>query len=257
MSKGKKAEFDVNKSYTFKLYNGNGALSLGTECLTFDESDAQKTVKLRYLPRFNTPFEDEQPVLSAEELTLLPKESISFTRGELIVSGVKNALLLYLTNHDSFGGKKNRMSRKEPLFYLEDYEALLNAKEAKIDQEAVALESVKSCDKQQLREIAVGFFGLPVDASDKEVKVAMLEKAKEKPSHVLKAIQSPKPKRLFDIKSGFDKGILVDVKGEIQWAKTGAVITTVPKKEDKVEFLADYIIKEGKDFYELLKKELM
>lgn len=252
--KASKGTFDKSKIYVFKLLEGRN-LHLGDECLTLD-SDGITPVKLRYIPRFESPFEADQPPMDEGMLARMPRDPIIFTDTEKRVTS-KN-LYEFLINHDEFQGKKHRLSKQSPRFYLVNPDAILVAEEAQMDKQALAVESIKKATDQHRREIAIGMFGSNPNDSNDKIRVDMMKLAQAKPDAILKAMQSSAPKRKYEIRMGFSKGILSESNGEVKWTGSGVLITTIPKSSwsKKEDFLADFCLKEGKEFHKLLQAEL-
>jgi len=252
----KETKFDKDKTYVFKLINGR-SLFLGEENLTL-ASDGITPVKLRYIPSHPSPFESDQGEYDDATAARLKSSPIIFSDGEKRVT--TQNLYEYLVNHDDFQGatKKHRLSKQEPRFYLHNPDAILDAQAKIQDKASLADESIKNAPMTQVREIAVGMFGSNPNDTDKKIMVDMRSLAKSKPDAILHAIQSDKPKRLHDIRMAFEKGIIVENGGEVSWKATGATIVIMQKKDiaKKVEYLADFCIREGNDFYALLKGEL-
>lgn len=249
----KETSFDKDKTYVFKLIDGRN-LHLGEECLTLD-ADGVSPIKLRYLPSQPSAFQDEQGEFDEAMVARLKSAPIIFTDGEKRVNA-KN-LFEYLTNHDDNQGKKHRLSSAPPRFYLHNPDAILEAAEKEQDKASLAEDSIKNAPKEQVREIAVGMFGSNPNDTDKKIMVDMRNVAKSNPNAILHAIQSDKPQRIFNVRMGFEKGILSEKGGEVSWTKTGAIIMTIQKKDTakRTEILADFCIKED-NFYELLKSEI-
>lgn len=250
----KETTFDKTKTYVFKLINGRN-LHLGEECLTLD-TDGVSPIKLRYLPSHPSAFQDEQGEYDDITIARLKSMPIIFSDGEKYVNS-KN-LFEYLTNHDDFQGKKYRLSNAPARFYLHNPDAILEAEEREQNKASLAEDSIKNAPKEQVREIAVGMFGSNPNDSDKKIMVDMRNVAKKNPNAILHAIQSDKPQRIFNVRMGFEKGILSEKGGEISWTQSGAIIMTIPKKDivKKVDAISDYCIKEGAEFYALLRGEL-
>lgn len=248
-----KKEFNKEKTYIFKLTEGR-SLFLGEENLTLD-MDGITPLKLRYIPSHPSALEKDQGEFDEATLMKLKSSPIIFMDGQKRVTSQN--LYEFLINHDDFAGKKNRLSKKDPKFYLHNPDAILEAEEKLQDSASLAEDSIKNAPKEQVREIAVGMFGSNPNDTDKKIMVDMRNVAKKNPAAILHAIQSDKPQRVYSVKMGFEKGILSEKGGEVSWTKTGAVITTIQKKDiaKKVEILADFCIKED-SFYELLKSEL-
>lgn len=250
----KGTNFDKGKTYVFKLTNGR-SLHLGEECLTLAD-DGVTPLKLRYLPSQPSAFENEQDGIDDSMVSRLKSDPIIFSDGEKRVT--KKNLYEYLINHDGFAGKKARLSTQDPKFYLVNPDAILDAQAKSQDKASLADESIKNAPAEQVRQIAVGMFGANPNDTDKEIMVSMRNLAKSKPDAILQAIQSGKPERLYNIKTAFTKGILVEKDGEISWGATGAVVKLLQKKDiaKRDEIMADHAIKDGAEFYELLKAEL-
>lgn len=250
----KETNFVIGKTYVFKLKNGRN-LHLGEESLTLAD-DGVTPVKLRYLPSMPSAFESEQDGVDDSIVSRLKSSPIIFSDGVKRVTS-KN-LYEYLINHDDFAGKKHRLSLQDPKFYLENPDAILEAQAKSQDKASLADESIKNAPAEQVRQIAVGMFGSNPNDTDKKIMVDMRNLAKEKPDVILQAIQSGKPERLYNVKTAFTKGILKEKDGEITWAATGAVVKLLQKKDiaKRDEILADHAIKDGAEFYELLKAEL-
>lgn len=231
---------------------------IGSTCTIIDKETGRHRAT-RYIPTADSIYVDEQPEIYDD----FTPATISFHRNQLIVNGNDIRKMEFLLTHDSYAGNPKRLSRKPPLYTLQNLQKLQKETSDFLDMVTLALETIKTTKTSDLQPIARVIYNM-VDKSDLEIRNMLRAKAQDDPNDILDNLANPKLIRKFQVCKAVDEGIIEFDKNRAVacWGFGANVAITAINPQKSTDKCIDEIVSysysgaEGKQFYEVLKERM-
>lgn len=231
---------DRDKKYIFKLLQPKkGNHLLGARSIVRDMNNDGVELTIRYVAGKTTLYEDEQGELRQGEL-----KPFVFFNGVMEVDGRNELAVKFLLMNDAFEGNKNRISKKQPVYRLENPDMLLEAHHKRLNYEMQAMNIVAQKSFDDLKPLARVLLNLKDNAPELQVRNALLVRAKQDPDTIVKRLADPTVFRQYVIEKALEKNMISFdlIPDTFVWVASSKVIMSAKKSSDKnpVEQLANF-----------------
>lgn len=199
------------------------------EIQIYDE-DAGKIRNLRYCPRENSPYVDEQSENSV-------REAVIFRDGRLIVPKEKPNLMKFLDLHPE------NVANGGHLFKLVDDKKDAEEELAKEFSQSEAIMMVREKDIQDLLPVAI-YYGININRATSEIRYDLLQTAKRNPTGFIQAFDSPEVTTRAMITQAGDYQIINLKKSGVYWFDSNQMIVSVPAGMEPVDVMTRFCLTE-------------
>jgi len=222
------------KEVTHRIYEierGGGVVTIlrQKEIQVYDE-DSGKIRNLRYCPRENSPYVDEQNENSV-------REAVIFREGRLLVPKEKPNLMKFLDLHPQ------NQANGGHLFKLIDDKKDAEVELAKEFSQSEAIMMVREKDIQELLPVAL-YYGIGIDRATSEIRYDLLQTAKKNPSGFIQAFDSPEVTTRATVTQAGDYQI-INLKGSgVYWFDSNQLIVSVPAGMEPTDVMTRFCLTE-------------
>ena len=219
----------TNRIYETVKNGGVVTILRQKEIQIFDE-EKEKIRNIRYCPRENSPYVDEQSENSV-------REAIIFRDGRLIVSKEKPNLMAFLDIHPQ------NQANGGHLFKLIDDKKDAEVELAKEFSQSEAIMMVREKDIQELLPVAL-YYGIGIDRATSEIRYDLLQTAKKNPSGFIQAFDSPEVTTRATVTQAGDYQI-INLKGSgVYWFDSNQLIVSVPAGMEPTDVMTRFCLTE-------------
>lgn len=215
----------------YEIVRGGGIVTIlrQKEIQIYDE-DQGKIRNLRYCPRENSPFVDEQGENSV-------REAVIFREGRLMVPKEKPNLMAFLDLHPE------NVSNGGQLFRLVDDKKDAEKELAKEFSQSEAIMMVREKDIQELLPVAL-YYGININRATSEIRYDLLQTAKKNPTGFIQAFDSPEVTTRATITQASDYQIISLKKSGAYWFDSNQLIVSVPAGMEPVDVMTRFCLTE-------------
>ena len=215
----------------YEISRGGGVVTIlrQKEIQIYDEESGQIR-NLRYCPRENSPYVDEQSENSV-------REAVIFRDGRLLVPKEKPNLMKFLDLHpenEENGGH---------LFKLIDDKKDAEQELAKEFSQSEAIMMVREKDIQDLLPVAI-YYGININRATSEIRYDLLQTAKKNPTGFIQAFDSPEVTTRAMITQAGDYQIINLKKSGVYWFDSNQMIVSVPAGMEPVDVMTRFCLTE-------------
>jgi len=215
----------------YEISRGGGVVTIlrQKEIQIYDEESGQIR-NLRYCPRENSPYVDEQSENSV-------REAVIFRDGRLLVPKEKPNLMEFLDLHpenEANGGH---------LFKLIDDKKDAEQELAKEFSQSEAIMMVREKDIQDLLPVAI-YYGININRATSEIRYDLLQTAKKNPTGFIQAFDSPEVTTRAMITQAGDYQIINLKKSGVYWFDSNQMIVSVPAGMEPVDVMTRFCLTE-------------
>lgn len=215
----------------YEISRGGGVVTIlrQKEIQIYDEESGQIR-NLRYCPRENSPYVDEQSENSV-------REAVIFRDGRLLVPKEKPNLMKFLDLHpenEANGGY---------LFKLIDDKKDAEQELAKEFSQSEAIMMVREKDIQDLLPVAL-YYGININRATSEIRYDLLQTAKKNPTGFIQAFDSPEVTTRAMITQAGDYQIINLKKSGVYWFDSNQMIVSVPAGMEPVDVMTRFCLTE-------------
>ena len=215
----------------YEISRGGGVVTIlrQKEIQIYDEESGQIR-NLRYCPRENSPYVDEQNENSV-------REAVIFRDGRLLVPKEKPNLMKFLDLHpenEANGGH---------LFKLIDDKKDAEQELAKEFSQSEAIMMVREKDIQDLLPVAI-YYGININRATSEIRYDLLQTAKKNPTGFIQAFDSPEVTTRAMITQAGDYQIINLKKSGVYWFDSNQMIVSVPAGMEPVDVMTRFCLTE-------------
>jgi hypothetical protein len=215
----------------YEISRGGGVVTIlrQKEIQIYDEESGQIR-NLRYCPRENSPYVDEQSENSV-------REAVIFRDGRLLVPKEKPNLMKFLDLHpenEANGGH---------LFKLIDDKKDAEQELAKEFSQSEAIMMVREKDIQDLLPVAI-YYGININRATSEIRYDLLQTAKKNPTGFIQAFDSPEVTTRAMITQAGDYQIINLKKSGVYWFDSNQMIVSVPAGMEPVDVMTRFCLTE-------------
>ena len=215
----------------YEISRGGGVVTIlrQKEIQIYDEESGQIR-NLRYCPRENSPYVDEQKENSV-------REAVIFRDGRLLVPKEKPNLMKFLDLHpenEANGGH---------LFKLIDDKKDAEQELAKEFSQSEAIMMVREKDIQDLLPVAI-YYGININRATSEIRYDLLQTAKKNPTGFIQAFDSPEVTTRAMITQAGDYQIINLKKSGVYWFDSNQMIVSVPAGMEPVDVMTRFCLTE-------------
>ena len=215
----------------YEISKGGGVVTIlrQKEIQIYDEESGQIR-NLRYCPRENSPYVDEQNENSV-------REAVIFRDGRLLVPKEKPNLMKFLDLHpenEANGGH---------LFKLIDDKKDAEKELAKEFSQSEAIMMVREKDIQDLLPVAI-YYGININRATSEIRYDLLQTAKKNPTAFIQAFDSPEVTTRAMITQAGDYQIINLKKSGVYWFDSNQMIVSVPAGMEPVDVMTRFCLTE-------------
>lgn len=185
---------------------------------------------LRYCPRENSPYVDEQNEASV-------REAVLFREGRLLVPKEKPNLMAFLDAHpenEANGGN---------LFRLVDDTRDAEQELAREFSQSEAIMMVREKDIQDLLPVAI-YYGISIDRPTSEIRYDLLQTAKKTPQAFIEAFDSPEVLTRAVVRQAADYQIINLKDSGVYWFDSNQLIVSVPAGMDPSDVMTRFCLTE-------------
>jgi len=199
------------------------------EIQIYDE-DTGKIRNLRYCPRENSPYVDEQNENSV-------REAVIFREGRLLVPKEKPNLMMFLDLHPENQANGGRT------FKVIDNKRDAEAELQKEFSQSEAIMMVREKDIQDLLPVAI-YYGININRATSEIRYDLLQTAKKNPTGFIQAFDSPEVTTRAMITQAGDYQIINLKKSGVYWFDSNQMIVSVPAGMEPVDVMTRFCLTE-------------
>jgi len=215
---------------------------------------------IRYVPNVSTPFVDEQkgirerepgqihPILDNDKIA----QELTFSHGELRVSGTKQNLVNYLRLTNQCRNQHpnaRRFKQVNSTYELIDFSYIDEAKVKKGQLKETAYDTARTARLEEMLPHAK-YLGIQmktpdgVDRDTDSIRSDYKDKALSDSETFLNSFKNPKIKIISQIRTLVEKSEIVFRNGNAYWSKTDTTIKTLDPSKDPFENLAEFSLTE-------------
>jgi len=215
----------------YEIVRGGGIVTIlrQKEIQIYDE-DQGKIRNLRYCPRENSPFVDEQGENSV-------REAVIFRDGRLMVPKEKPNLMAFLDLHPE------NVANGGHLFKLVDDKKDAEQELAREFSQSEAIMMVREKDIQELLPVAL-YYGININRATSEIRYDLLQTAKKNPTGFIQAFDSPEVTTRATITQASDYQIINLKKSGVYWYDSNQLIVSVPAGMDPTDVMTRFCLTE-------------
>ena len=219
------------KHRIYEIEKGGGIVTIlrQKEIQIYDE-DSGKIRNLRYCPRENSPYVDEQSENSV-------REAVIFREGRLLVPKEKPNLMKFLDLHPE------NVANGGHLFKLVDDKRDAEQELAKEFSQSEAIMMVREKDIQDLLPVAI-YYGININRATSEIRYDLLQTAKKNPTGFIQAFDSPEVTTRAMITQAGDYQIINLKKSGVYWFDSNQMIVSVPAGMKPVDVMTRFCLTE-------------
>lgn len=219
------------KHRIYEIEKGGGIVTIlrQKEIQIYDE-DSGKIRNLRYCPRENSPYVDEQSENSV-------REAVIFREGRLLVPKEKPNLMKFLDLHPE------NVANGGHLFKLVDDKRDAEQELAKEFSQSEAIMMVREKDIQDLLPVAI-YYGININRATSEIRYDLLQTAKRNPTGFIQAFDSPEVTTRAMITQAGDYQIINLKKSGVYWFDSNQMIVSVPAGMEPVDVMTRFCLTE-------------
>lgn len=219
------------KHRIYEIEKGGGIVTIlrQKEIQIYDE-DSGKIRNLRYCPRENSPYVDEQSENSV-------REAVIFREGRLLVPKEKPNLMKFLDLHPE------NVANGGHLFKLVDDKRDAEQELAKEFSQSEAIMMVREKDIQDLLPVAI-YYGININRATSEIRYDLLQTAKRNPTGFIQAFDSPEVTTRAMITQAGDYQIINLKKSGVYWFDSNQMIVSVPAGMQPVDVMTRFCLTE-------------
>jgi len=219
------------KHRIYEIEKGGGIVTIlrQKEIQIYDE-DSGKIRNLRYCPRENSPYVDEQSENSV-------REAVIFREGRLLVPKEKPNLMKFLDLHPE------NVANGGHLFKLVDDKRDAEQELAKEFSQSEAIMMVREKDIQDLLPVAI-YYGININRATSEIRYDLLQTAKKNPTGFIQAFDSPEVTTRAMITQAGDYQIINLKKSGVYWFDSNQMIVSVPAGMEPVDVMTRFCLTE-------------
>ena len=215
----------------YEISKGGGVVTIlrQKEIQIYDEESGQIR-NLRYCPRENSPYVDEQNENSV-------REAVIFRDGRLLVPKEKPNLMKFLDLHPE------NVANGGHLFKLIDDKKDAEQELAKEFSQSEAIMMVREKDIQDLLPVAI-YYGININRATSEIRYDLLQTAKKNPTAFIQAFDSPEVTTRAMITQAGDYQIINLKKSGVYWFDSNQMIVSVPAGMEPVDVMTRFCLTE-------------
>jgi hypothetical protein len=215
----------------YEISRGGGVVTIlrQKEIQIYDEESGQIR-NLRYCPRENSPYVDEQSENSV-------REAVIFRDGRLLVPKEKPNLMKFLDLHPE------NQANGGHLFKLIDDKKDAEQELAKEFSQSEAIMMVREKDIQDLLPVAI-YYGININRATSEIRYDLLQTAKKNPTGFIQAFDSPEVTTRAMITQAGDYQIINLKKSGVYWFDSNQMIVSVPAGMEPVDVMTRFCLTE-------------
>ena len=215
----------------YEISRGGGVVTIlrQKEIQIYDEESGQIR-NLRYCPRENSPYVDEQSENSV-------REAVIFRDGRLLVPKEKPNLMKFLDLHPE------NQANCGHLFKLIDDKKDAEQELAKEFSQSEAIMMVREKDIQDLLPVAI-YYGININRATSEIRYDLLQTAKKNPTGFIQAFDSPEVTTRAMITQAGDYQIINLKKSGVYWFDSNQMIVSVPAGMEPVDVMTRFCLTE-------------
>ena len=213
----------------YELIRGGGVVTIlrQKEIQIYDE-DLGKIRNLRYCPRENSVYADEQSDVAV-------REAVIFREGKLLVPKEKPNLMTFLDLHPENQANGGNM------FRLVDDKKDAEKELAKEFSQSEAIMMVREKDIQELLPIAL-YYGISINRATSEIRYDLLQTAKKNPTGFIEAFDSPEVSTRAIVTQACDYQIISAKSSGVHWFDSNQLIVSVPAGMDPVDVMTRFCL---------------
>ena len=219
------------KHRIYEIEKGGGIVTIlrQKEIQIYDE-DSGKIRNLRYCPRENSPYVDEQSENSV-------REAVIFREGRLLLPKEKPNVMKFLDLHPE------NVANGGHLFKLVDDKRDAEQELAKEFSQSEAIMMVREKDIQDLLPVAI-YYGININRATSEIRYDLLQTAKKNPTGFIQAFDSPEVTTRAMITQAGDYQIINLKKSGVYWFDSNQMIVSVPAGMEPVDVMTRFCLTE-------------
>lgn len=219
----------TNRIYETIKTGGIATILRQKEIQIYDDNSG-KIRNLRYCPRENSPYVDEQNENSV-------REAVIFREGRLLVPKEKPNLMKFLDLHPE------NVANGGQLFKLVDQKRDAEEELAKEFSQSEAIMMVREKDIQDLLPVAL-YYGININRATSEIRYDLLQTAKKNPTGFIQAFDSPEVTTRAMITQAGDYQIINLKKSGVYWFDSNQMIVSVPAGMEPVDVMTRFCLTE-------------
>jgi len=215
----------------YEIPKGGGIVTIlrQKEIQIYDE-DLGKIRNLRYCPRENSIYVDEQSENSV-------REAVIFRDGRILVPKEKPNLMAFLDAHP------DNLSNGGNLFKLVDEKRDAEKELAKEFSQSEAIMMVREKDIQELLPVAL-YYGININRATSEIRYDLLQTAKKNPTGFIEAFDSPEVTVRATIQQAVDYQIVNAKASGVYWFDSNQLIVSVPAGMKPIDVMTRFCLTE-------------
>lgn len=215
----------------YEIQGGAGVVTIlrQKEIQVYDD-ETNKIRNLRYCPRENSVYVDEQGENSV-------REAVIFREGRLLVPKEKPNLMQFLDLHPE------NVANGGNLFKLVDEKRDAEVELAKEFSQSEAIMMVREKDIQDLLPVAI-YYGINIDRATSEIRYDLLQTAKKNPTGFIEAFDSPEVMTRATVQQAADYQIISLKSSGAYWFDSNQLIVSVPAGMDPSDVMTRFCLTE-------------